>query len=137
MTFQIFISMVKEWVQAQGYLQTSFVDRGDPAAADMRVGDFAKDGSWHTLDLSGIVPAGAKAIVFYLGIRCNYVDKKAYFRMFGNTYTYNYSAVRQTVGGVIMQQDLICPVDENRRIEYKIESSIWTTLTFTVKGWWF
>lgn len=145
---QWFIDIIKEWVQAQayatmawvqaqGYLTTGFVDRGDVASSDMGVGDFWKDGQWHTIELSSIVPEGAKAVLFYFAIRSTAVAKKVYFRTHDNAHAFNVSAVRQTVANVVMQQDMVCPIDWARRIEYRVDSGTWSTISFTVKGWWF
>ena len=53
---QWLIDIIKEWIIAQGYLTKGYVKRDDPVNADFAMGDFTKDGTWHDLDLSSIVP---------------------------------------------------------------------------------
>lgn len=114
-----------------------FVDRGDPSSTDFSVNDWTKDGDWHELDLSGIVPENATAVLFYLGIRCSTAGKRVYFRKAGNSNEFNYCGARSQVANVAFQGDYICPLSTDRKIEYFIDADTWSAITFTVKGWFF
>lgn len=134
---QWLIDIVKEWIQAQGYLTTSFVDRGDPATTDFSIGDFTKDGIWHVLNLSGIVPTDAKAVSLLLTVTNTTVAAFAYFRTAGNLNTRNLSQAITQVSGVGLGNDIVLPLDENLRVEYVFFPAGWLVINLTVKGWWF
>ncbi|GAH84380.1 unnamed protein product, partial [marine sediment metagenome] len=98
------------------YLLTSFVDRGDPAAVDWVTGDFTRDGAWHDLDLSAIVPAGAKAVVFQGFFKSSVVEEIFQLRKKGNANAVNVSQLRSQVAAVLISGDLTCPCDTDRFI---------------------
>lgn len=93
-----------------------YVDRGDPAGVDKIVGDFTLDGNWHDLDLSGIVPAGTKAVyltVTLAAVAGNYI----YFRKNGNVNTANVLGISSVVLAATMGS-FVVPCDSSRVIEY-------------------
>jgi len=57
-----------------------FEDRGDPAVYDYDKNDLTKDGAWHDLDLSGIVPENAKAVFIIGHVQGNGIDWTIMFR---------------------------------------------------------
>lgn len=130
------IAKTIEWVEDQNYLQTSFVDRGDPAAWDFIIGNFTADGAWHDLNLSSIVPAGAKSVLFLVYIRNDAVNKDFYLRRKGNANAYNMVMQRTEVANLVRVADGVCPCDENRVIQYYLTAVGWTRIRLTVKGWW-
>lgn len=112
------------------------VNRGDPSAADFSVNDFTKDGSYHDLDLSGIVPAGAVAValsVLLLNVNPNqYVS----WRRNGNVNAHNRSQIRTQAANVYIGADIIVFCDAGRVVEYNFNSSSGWTIYVVVKGWW-
>lgn len=122
---------------AYGYklLCTGFVDRGDPADYDYTQANFTIDNAWHTKDLSGIVPTGAKAITVSLLYTATLVGERAVFRRHGNTNFTNVSDTYTQVTNVWIGNDIIVAVDSDRKIDYKFSANV-TALFFTVKGWW-
>lgn len=113
----------------------AFVDRGDPAAVDKAIGDFTTDATWRDLDLSSIVPDGAKAIALQVAVRNNTQPNGVQFRKKGNSNTINVSYVRISVNDVIVNQDVIVPCSTARVIQYNADNVTWTTLNVTVKGY--
>lgn len=134
---QWLIDLIKEWVQAQGYLTTGFVDRGDPENADFEAGDFIKDSSWRNLDLSGIVPTTAKAVLFALDIIATTTHEKCRFRKKGNVFEKNMSSLFTQVAYISKAADMVCPIGTDGLLEYNIDAATWGAIRFTVKGWWF
>lgn len=124
------------WVQAQGYLTHSFVDRGDPAAVDFDNVSLTADGTWRDLDLSAIVPAGAKAVLLAIDINDTLIARVARFRRAGNVNTKNVSEINMQVSGIEITADLVCPVSAARHIEYNLTFAAWIKTDLTVKGWW-
>ena len=134
---QWLIDLIKEWIIAQGYLTHGFVDRGDPAARDFVTGDFTTDGNWHDLDLSGIIPAGAKGICFICYIKDDLAAVFIDFRKKGNVNEENKSTIRSEAAGLWRYEDLTCAVSTDRKIEYKSTVTTFDFIRMTVKNWWF
>lgn len=124
------------WVEAKNYLTTGYVDRGDPAVPDLNTGDLDKDGTWHTLDLSSVVPAGAKAVHLYLILFDDAVGSLISFRKNGNNFNSNISVMSTTVASVIEYGEIICALDSGRNLQYKVSNVTWLAITVTIKGWW-
>lgn len=121
-----------EYVRIKGM----FVDRGDPAAADYVLGDFTRDNTWYELDLSGIVPANAKAVSVTLLMASPILGKQAFFRKHGNANARNVSVAYTQVNNVRVGHDLVIPVDTDRKIDYLFQAGF-NFINFTVKGWWY
>jgi len=134
---QWLINAIKEWVLEQGYLTAGYVDRGDPATQDYAAGDLTKDGAWHDLDLSAIVPAGAKAVLFSARLRNTGTTKWLQLRKNGNANSWNVAIALTQVAVLYYDADLVVPVDTDRKINYATSSTGWIDIRLTVKGWWF
>lgn len=130
------IDLMTEWAAAQGYLTTSFVDRGDPADPDFELYNFTTDEKWYDLDLSSIVPDGAKAVLLTLKIVSTSASADFFFRKKTNSYDYNTCHTATTVAGIRTAADLVCPCSAERVIQYYGEDVVWTEIDLTVKGWW-
>jgi hypothetical protein len=130
----------KQW-EPFGPLQSNvslvFENRGDPAAADFTQVDLTTDGSWHELDLSGIVPVGAKAVLLTFGIVDNAANSIFRFRKKGNVNIVNITEARTQVANVAIYTMAVCAVDEERKIEYYGSNVVFTGIAITVSGWWF
>jgi len=113
-----------------------YVDRGDPAAYDFAVGDFTTDGTWNDLDLSGIVPAGAKAVHLFMVLVDDAAGSLLLFRKKGNTSIFNVAGGSTQVVGVDFDCDIIVSCDANRVIGYYGSNLAFTTINLVVKGWW-
>lgn len=112
---------------------TQFVDRGDPAASDYDETDLTADDAWHDLDLSGIVDAGATAVL--LRVRLQARTKSLLFRENGNSNAANVAALETGEGGSLQRGDLLVVPDANGVIEYKLSGAV-TAVDITVAGWW-
>lgn len=133
---QWLIDIVTEWIVAAGYLLHSFVDRGDPAAVDYITGDFTKDNTWYELDLSGVVPAGAKAVAITIVVFTTAVGSELSFRRAGNLRTINKATIMTQVANIFLANDLVIAVDSDRKIEYRASVATWVVINVSVKGWW-
>lgn len=136
MSWEAIIDQMIEWVQAQGYLTTGFVDRGDPASFDFDFTSFIYDGAFHDLDLSGIIPSNAKAVLFSLRTTHTGVGQWGWFRKKGNANPWNVSATYSQVASVQLANDLVCPVGPDGKLEYLFFPGVIVPVYFTVKGWW-
>jgi len=118
------------------YLTASYVDRGDPATSDFTENDLINDNLDHPLDLSAIVPAGAKAVNLLVYIKSPTVDNAVLLRKNGNIYTNNEVRCRTQAANVRIGFDVTCAVAEDRKITYKIAAITWGFIRINVKGWW-
>lgn len=114
----------------------NLIDRGDPAAPDWTEISLTKDGAWHDLDLSPIVPAGAIAVQ----LRCHLIDDVAgsliIFRKNGNTNLYNCQSMSIQVANIPRDRCMTVFCDTNRVIEYFASGVVWTSIQLVVCGWW-
>jgi hypothetical protein len=124
---------IKAYADSRG-----FISRGDPAAYDFTLGDFTTDSTWNDLDLSGIVTAGAKAVLIYIRLVDDNANQEFAFRESGNTETYNKGALRTQVGGLTIDSDFIIPYNANEKVEYMAVNPPggFTAINVLVKGWW-
>jgi len=111
-------------------------DRGDPAAYDRTVGNFTTDGTWRTWDLSGIVPAGATAVLLRIRLSDDAVGTYIRFRKNGNSNATNRGEVITQVAGVTLMQEVIVACDAGRVIEYYGRNVAFVLLSVLVAGWW-
>lgn len=114
----------------------TFIDRGDPATSDFSGPAFTRDGAWHDLDLSAIIPAGATAVLFAFEGENAGVAREAKFREKGNVNDKNRSRMIIQIAMVRLTGDFVCPLDANRFIQYNLSALGWLANVFTVKGWW-
>lgn len=117
-----------------------FVDRGDPAANDFTIANFTRDETWRDLDLSAIVPTGAKAVALQVKIQHDLANESFGLRKNGNSNEYNTSWVRTQVAGQTIYAMLPVACDTDRVIEYFATAPTgaddFTAINVTVMGWW-
>lgn len=113
-----------------------FVNRDDPDAPDFDKTTLTTDDSWNVASLAGIIPKRTKLVA----IRCK-VESSQYYpvisvRTCGNTNEINVAALRVPALNKDYHKTFLVVPDSNRRIEYKSIAATFTTLDFTVAGWW-
>lgn len=112
-----------------------YVSRGDPAAVDKATGDFTKDGDFHDLDLSAIVPAGATAIQVRVSSKVTTTGKAFVLRKKGLVNAIAMSSLWSVVINLEQSMTLFVACDANRVIEYRADGGTWTILDMVVVGW--
>lgn len=132
---QWLINLVAESVIAKIGIPPVFVDRGDVAEEDWNQDDLTLDVGWHDLDVSGIVPENASAILFGGSIRDGAANSFVFLRKHGHTGMDNVSALMTQVADVVMQQDAIVKTTDTGKIEYITSVDI-EIIKLTVRGWW-
>lgn len=130
------IDIVKEWIEAQGYLTTSYVDAGDRTMWDYKTVNFTRDGAWHDLSLVARVPEGAKAVHLMLEIKSSAVQKAVRFRKKGNIHIWNKCYYVTQIVDFAVSGDCIVTPDANRVIEYWASDETITMMQMIVRGWW-
>lgn len=114
---------------------TGFQDRGDPAAFDFVKTDFTRDDSWHDLDLSGVVPSGATAVVLRIALVNTSAGAYIYLRKKGHTNAVNQAECHMQVANVGVVYDKTVAVDENGFCQYRVDPNLWTWLSIVIAGW--
>ncbi|OGS03972.1 MAG: hypothetical protein A2204_07615 [Elusimicrobia bacterium RIFOXYA1_FULL_47_7] len=108
-------------------------DRGDPSAYDYTDANLTKDGNWHDLDLSGIVPVGTKAVSIFILAAPMTSGYALYWRKNGNSNIFNKAGMY--FGAQAIMGDLTVPCDANRVVEYMTPHDI-SGISICIKGWW-
>ena len=119
----------------ESYLRPSFVNRGDPNANDFTHATMTADDAWHDMDLSAIVPAGAKSVYLKLTVVATTTQRYVIFRKNGNSNEYAAPTVRTQVANAVNDASFIVALDANRRVEYKCSNVAWTGIYVLVLGW--
>lgn len=115
----------------------TFIDRGDPATPDFDHTDFTNDEVWRELDLSGIVPSNASAVLINFMFTTTAINNAAMFRTKGNNDVYNVSMNLSQVAGIRNGNDNVIPIGSDGKIEYNLcAACVWLIANLTVKGWW-
>lgn len=114
----------------------TFIDRGDPANYDFTTGDFTTDGFWHDLDLSGIVPSNAKAVVMYAYVKAPSIKRYLQIKVKGKSNFFNIATMRTQTSNCALTLDLVSPINSDGMLEYKTSPVAFTTIYLTIKGWW-
>lgn len=113
------------------------IDRGDPASVDWAVGSLTTDGSYHDLDCSSVVPAGAKFINFTGKLQHASASQAFNMRKNGNSNAVNLKEQITQVGGVPISFNFKVACDSSRVVEYYATSGSWTTIDIVISGWEF
>ncbi len=114
----------------------TFVDRGDFNTYDWTQATLTTDGTWNDLDLSGIVPAGAKAVSINLLLADDVAGSHFSLRKNGNSNAFVQTPMYTQVGGILNGYTVTVACDANRVIEYYGANVAFATITIVVNGWW-
>ncbi len=112
-----------------------FVDRGDAVGTDFSVGDLTIDDAWHDLDLSGIIPVNAKAVILRVECSSPSAGDRSKFRTKGHSREDNVSIARSQVTGINIGYDLVVVPDINGVVEYRVSTGVYTVFEIVVGGW--
>ncbi len=110
-------------------------DRGDPVSSDFTETDLTLDGNWNDLNLSSIVPAGAKCINLHTDIEDSHKGHGLEFRKNGNSNSAVHTSCLAPANNAEMHCVSPIACDSSRIIEYRSIVSA-DSITITVNGWW-
>lgn len=130
---QWFIDLIRGVIS----LDVGYVDRGPITGPDFLLVDFTTDGLWHTLDLSGIVPLHAKAVV--LQFQFNSPPAPGGNGMLSPSFhgaarNVTYLPIHFANRNLYHQKTI--SLDDNRTIEYLFGNVAWNSISCIVQGWW-
>ena len=114
--------------------------RGDVITFDYNKNDLTLDGSWHALNMSGIIPAGYRQLIirFYGYTGANNGLRDFYVRPGGaNNNTINFGSVVEDTffPNITVRQSLFVSCNNGRFIEYR-GNSAWSAIGLTVGAYW-
>ena len=118
-----------------GVAGANFVDRGNFANPDYLYTDLTIDAAWHDLDLSGIIPAGAKAVLVRIEMTKSSGTGYALFKTKGNANDGNASVPYQSVSGATVQWDCWFIPDGDGVVSYLIGTATYSILSLFIRGW--
>jgi hypothetical protein len=114
-----------------------YVDRGDPASADLVLGSMTTDGTWRDWDVSSVVPAGAVAV--NLAVVAHDADgagSTVSIRKNGNSNSWAALNVDTPANNINGRGNGTVACDSNRVLEYMADNVTWTNIWITILGWW-
>ena len=120
------------WKTGLGY---EFVPR-NVTGWDKQIGTFTADGTWKVngLDLSGIVPADAKAVALTITL----ADDAAGSIFFIRRAAADQESLsgRTQVANIAIDYQGIIAIDSDRLLDYKLTNLVYTIINVAVVGWW-
>jgi len=125
------------WGDTESNTEKTFIDRGDPAVYDFTQATLTTDDTWQDLDLSTIIPAGAKAVILRVCVNNSTPETGIYFRKKGNVNAINMGQILAQTSNVWNESDIIVALDSTRHIEYNATNTTWAGILILVKGWLF
>lgn len=125
-----------KWDQTRWRGGYEYVERRT-AAWDKTLVDFTIDGTWKVngLDLSGIVPVGAKAVI----LKLNLLDDAATTNFVIRTSAVaavNSLTLTMQVANIGMDVTAILPIDADRLFDYVGTNVVFTGINLVVVGWY-
>jgi len=114
---------------------SALVIRPQYTSEDFTLPDFNNDNAWHDLDLSGIVPDKAYAVVVNLRLRAIGATESTRWRTKGSTT--EIGAVKAGTPPVSSYRwhQLIIACNSDRVIQYRNSAGAWTAVDFNIYGW--
>lgn len=114
----------------------TFVYRGNSGGEDFDAADLTADAAFHTLDLSAIVPAGAKAVL--LGVLLDPAStSNAVLSFLHGDSTDTVSDIRIVArSGASDGGAIIVPLNDSREIQYSASNVSYDLIRITIHGWW-
>jgi len=114
---------------------SKYFHRGDPTEPDYVVGNFTKDGTWYSLDLSAIIPVNAKLVLLKFMAICGAPGGYVGVRKNGAVDTLNIDTEKYLPQAAVAEFSLSVTPDSAGIIEYKVPNLAWPTLEMIVGGW--
>ncbi|KKM23496.1 hypothetical protein LCGC14_1614660, partial [marine sediment metagenome] len=102
---------------------------------DFFAGDLTKDGAWHDLDLSGIIPAGTKRVMLRVQIIALATIGVMKVKTKGNAQDVNVDIASMETNGFPENTTLLVVPDADGIIEYWMSNVTYLTVIVTVAGW--
>lgn len=116
--------------------EIGYFDRGDPTTFDWELSDLIADNNWHDLNLSAIVPAGARCVLFNVLHHSTSSSGRFMMQTNGNANGNNIASIRTQTAFRYQDFPFLVAPDADRIVEYRIVPPGTNFLRITVRGWW-
>lgn len=113
----------------------TFVDRGNFSGTDFYQGDFTRDETWYDLDLSDIIPAGAKAVLVCIKMGASATGAQVKFRTKGYADEGNMVHIIVAEANVNEYNEVWIIPDSDGIISYAIWPTSGLYLNLFIRGW--
>lgn len=112
----------------------SYVNRAEQSAYDYNQSTLTKDGAWHTLNLSAIVPANAKLVLLRVGAA--YTAAGYYFRISkaGQPGPFSWADIATQAANIVNEQTVLVDCS-GQQIQYWCSAVSFSSLRLLVLGW--
>ena len=127
------IEAMKDWLNSNG----AIVDRGSTPHYDFYRDDFTIDGSFHELDLSEIVPEGAKSVLISVQGTASTDNAFAFFAKPPGTGNENIGTLILPTRLELIVVNISVALSDDRKISYRIDSTTWYNLQLIIRAWTF
>ncbi len=111
------------------------MSRGVIAAADFRLQDLTFDGSYYTLDLSGIVPIGTKFVCLGISVISTDIGNQVVIKEIGQAEYYGDWRFICSVGGQSHMSRQWFALNDDLEVTYACSIGAWVTLNISVVFW--
>lgn len=125
----------KKIAEAGGGDGMTLVNRGDPSSVDFTEEDLITDGAAHDLDLSGIVPAGAIAVLLLVAVMDDMPNVGIIIGKKGLSNWINVLPCYECVANGEFTNRGFVFCDENRKVGYLTHAVTFSLIEITVCGW--
>jgi len=115
--------------------RVNIVHRGTMETQDFTYSDFDFSAGFHTLDMSSVVPVGAKFVFFLVNMVSPTVGRYFLCRHPGDTGQWNSGVLFAQVVDQAIRKTMLCGLNAAREIEYMIHADGFSTFDITVRAW--
>lgn len=112
-----------------------FFVKADQESYDFLKTDLTTDYQYHDLDLSGIIPAGAVAVLLWGAFKGDVANAEVCLAKAGYSGNYLKALFFQPVVDQGHGFSAIIPVSPDRKIKYRISNVNWIYINLQVVGW--
>lgn len=130
------IDLIKEWVNAQGFLTGSYVPILDDAYCAHGLGDLITDDAYHELDYSPCIPPGVICINLSLGMKADVAGAATYWKSTDSLWFPGKVLMYTQVANIIKRQIIPLAIGADRKVLYKFDNVNWTSITSNIRGYW-
>ena len=113
----------------------TFVPRTPSGAWDFSTGSFTADSAWHSLDVSSIVPSGAKLALVHAGAVSGSAGSVFFVAPYGFTGAAGYLSLHCSVAGREIDGTCFIAMDSNQKLNYYCNPAV-STRVIAILGWW-
>lgn len=111
-------------------------NRGDSNTEDFLVTDLTKDGDWHDMDLSGVIPKGTSLVLMRLRLNHTGANQEIRFRTKGHTQVENFIGQHTNDAMRMLGTSIMVQPDSDGIIQYTTGAAgTWLVITIQIKGW--